>query len=138
MKKLFSLLENNIKGKTITVLGLSFKQMTDDVRESASAVMIQHIIDGGGKVNAYDPEAMENMKIMFPNIQYFDNWKDAARNSDADAIMTGWHEFRGLDLAELKKLLKNPILLDTRNILSIDKLSQLGYTFDNVGRIIES
>jgi len=132
--KLFNLMNNNIKGKTIAVLGLSFKQMTDDVRESASIKMIQCILEKGGIVKAFDPVASDNMKKYFSNIEYSNSWQAAVKDTDAVAIMTEWHEFRGLDLVELKQLVKTPIILDTRNILSVKDLISLGFNFDNVGR----
>lgn len=132
--KLFNLVGNDIKGKTIAVLGLSFKQMTDDVRESASIAMIQSILDRDGKVKAYDPEAADNMKKHFPNIEYNTSWQMAVKGADAVVIMTEWHEFRGMDLTELKQLVKTPLILDTRNVLSIKDLVRLGFKFDNVGR----
>jgi UDPglucose 6-dehydrogenase len=132
--KLFNLMGDEIKGKTIAVLGLSFKQMTDDVRESASIKMIQSILDKDGIVKAYDPVASDNMKMIFPDIEYYSNWQEAVNNVDAVVIMTEWHEFRGLDLVELKQLVKTPIILDTRNVLSIKDLVSLDFKFDNVGR----
>jgi len=134
VEKLFNLMGNEVKDKTIAVLGLSFKQMTDDVRESASIKMIQSILDRDGIVKAYDPEASNNMKLYFPNIEYCSNWQDAVNNVDAVVIMTEWHEFRGLDLVELKQLVKTPLILDTRNVLSMKDLVSLGFKFDNVGR----
>ncbi|MFC1759945.1 UDP-glucose dehydrogenase family protein [Candidatus Neomarinimicrobiota bacterium] len=132
--KLFNLMNNDLKGKTIAVLGLSFKQLTDDVRESASINMIHSILNKNGIVKAYDPVASENMKNHFPNIEYSNSWQAAVKDVDAVAIMTEWHEFRGLDLVELKQLVKTPIILDTRNVLSIKDLISLGFKFDNVGR----
>jgi UDPglucose 6-dehydrogenase len=134
--KLFNLMEDEIKGKTIAVLGLSFKQMTDDVRESASIKMIQSILDREGIVKAYDPVASDNMKMNFPDIEYYSNWQEAVKNVNAVVIMTEWHEFRGLDLVELKQLVKTPIILDTRNVLSMKDLVSLDFKFDNVGRKI--
>ena len=133
-KKLFKLMDNDIKGKTIAVLGLSFKQMTDDVRESASIEIIQGILNKGGIVKAYDPVASDNMKVHFPDIQYLASWQEAVKDSDAVVVMTEWHEFRGLDLVKLKRLVKAPVILDTRNILSIKDLMSLEFKFDNVGR----
>ena len=132
--KLFNLMGNEIKGKTIAVLGLSFKQMTDDVRDSASVDMIQSILDREGVVKAYDPVANENMRKHFPDIEYSNSWQTAVKDADAVAVMTEWHEFRGLDLSDLKSLMKSPLVLDTRNIFSIKDLTELGFVFDNVGR----
>jgi UDPglucose 6-dehydrogenase len=133
-KKLFKLMDNDIKGKTIAVLGLSFKQMTDDVRESASIEIIQGILNKGGIVKAYDPVASDNMKVHFPDIKYLASWQEAVKGTDAVVVMTEWHEFRGLDLVKLKRLVKAPVILDTRNILSIKDLMSLEFKFDNVGR----
>lgn len=102
--------------------------------ESASIAMIQSILDRDGKVKAYDPEAADNMKKHFPNIEYNTSWQMAVKGADAVVIMTEWHEFRGLDLTELKQLVKTPLILDTRNVLSIKDLVRLGFKFDNVGR----
>ena len=88
----------------------------------------------GGFVRAYDPEAIENMKLIFSNIEYFNDWQSAVEGVDAVAIMTEWHEFRGLDLNNLKSLVKTPIILDARNLLNMEKLIELGFIFDNIGR----
>ena len=96
--------------------------------------MIKSILDKGGMVKAFDPVASDNMKKHFPNIEYCSNWQETVKDSDAVAIMTEWHEFRGLDLAKLKQLVKVPAILDTRNILSVKELISLGFKFDNVGR----
>ncbi len=133
-QKLALLLGKEIKGKTVAILGLAFKPNTDDVRESASIDMIHGILEGGGVVRAYDPIANETMKSYYPDLNYFDSWEKACESADAVAIMTEWNEFRGMALEKLKSLMKSPILLDTRNIFSIEKLIELGFQFDNVGR----
>ena len=133
-EKLKNLVGGDFSRKTIGVLGLAFKPNTDDVRESSSIEMIQAILDGGGKVKAYDPMANESMKKVFPNLNYSHSWEETCDDVDAVAIMTEWNEFRGMSLEKLKKIMKAPIVLDTRNILSIDKLSEHGFQFDNVGR----
>ncbi|MBT5783007.1 MAG: UDP-glucose/GDP-mannose dehydrogenase family protein, partial [Candidatus Marinimicrobia bacterium] len=131
--KLNKLLKFNLNNKTISILGLSFKPNTDDVRESPAIDMIKMIIENNGFVNAFDPVANDAMKVQFPNINYFDSWKDCCKNADVVVIMTEWNEFRGIDLKVLKKVLKNPCILDTRNIFSINKLNEYGFIFDNVG-----
>ena len=132
--KLNKLLKFNLNNKTISILGLSFKPNTDDVRESPAIDMIKMIIKNSAFINAFDPVANDAMKVHFPNINYFENWKDCCKNADAVVIMTEWNEFRGIDLKLLKKVLKNPCILDTRNIFSINKLNEYGFIFDNVGR----
>ena len=132
--KLKRLMGGSFKGKTVAVLGLAFKPQTDDVREAASIVIVSNLAESGATVQAYDPIAMDNFKNHFPNIQYFDSWQDAVKNADACILLTEWNEFRGMDLNELKDLMKNPVLLDTKNIISIQGLESRGFTYDNVGR----
>ena len=132
--KLKSLLDNKIKDKTITVLGLAFKPKTDDIRDAASTIIIPKLINEGAIINTYDPVAMDNFKSLKYKINYFDNWQDAVKGADALILLTEWNEFRGIDLLELKSLLKEPIVLDTKNILSIKKLNSIGFSYDNVGR----
>ena len=134
-EKLLNLVGGDFSNKIIGVLGLAFKPNTDDVRESSSIDMIQAILEGGGMVNAFDPIANESMKLFFPNLNYCDSWETACNNTDAIAIMTEWNEFRGLSLGELKSIMKSPTILDTRNILSMEKLKEHGFKYDNVGRI---
>ena len=132
--KLKRLMGGSFKGKTVAVLGLAFKPQTDDVREAASIVIVSNLAESGATVQAYDPIATDNFKNHFPNIQYFDSWQDAVKNADACILLTEWNEFRGMDLNELKDLMNNPVLLDTKNIISIQGLESRGFTYDNVGR----
>ena len=134
VEKLNNLIGGDFSGKTIGVLGLAFKPSTDDVRESSSIEMIQSILDGGGKVKAYDPIANKSMQYIFPDLNYLHSWEETCDGVDAMVIMTDWNEFRGMNLKKLKKIMKTPLVLDTRNILSMDKLSEYGFQFDNVGR----
>ncbi len=137
-EKLKDLLGGHFSGKTVGVLGLAFKPNTDDVRESSSITMIQSILDEGGSVKAYDPIANKEMEELFPNLNYCHSWIEACEAVDAVAIMTDWNEFRGMDLHYLKSIMKAPIILDTRNILSMKQLSEIGFEFDNVGRKVIS
>ena len=132
--KLLHLLNNKVKNKKIAILGLSFKPNTDDIRESASLNIVLNLIDLGADLSVYDPAAMENFKSVYPNINYNENWRDCVKNADACVVLTEWNEFRGIDLSELKTLLKSPILLDAKNIFSIKKLKNLEYSYDNIGR----
>tara|TARA_Y100000758_G_scaffold188616_1_gene134413 strand:- start:197 stop:1510 length:1314 start_codon:yes stop_codon:yes gene_type:complete len=132
--KLKRIMGGSFKGKTVAVLGLAFKPQTDDVREAASIVIVSNLAESGATVQAYDPIAMDNFKNHFPNIQYFDSWQDAVKNADACILLTEWNEFRGMDLNKLKDLMKTPVLLDTKNIISIQELESRGFTYDNIGR----
>jgi UDPglucose 6-dehydrogenase len=128
------LLDNDLKGKIIAVLGLAFKQETDDVRDSPAIEIINSIHDTGGIIKAYDPIANDSMKEIFPELDYKSNWHEAVEGCDAVVIMTEWNEFRSLDLEKLKNLMSQPIVLDTRNILNVSELKRLKFKFDNVGR----
>ena len=133
--KLKKLIKNGIKGKRIAILGLSFKANTDDIRESASINIINFILGEGGIVRAHDPIANSSMSKLFSDISYFEDVYEAIDGVDALVIMTEWNEFRSLDLARIKKSMKGPYVLDTRNILNMLELSRLGFIYDNVGRI---
>ena len=133
-EKIKSLCDEILEKKTVSLLGLSFKPETDDIRESPAKTIIPLLVENGASVNVYDPVAMDNFKKEFPNINYFSSWKDCVLNTDICIILTDWNEFRGIDLKELKKLLIEPCLVDARNIFSIDKLKAENYLFENVGR----
>ena len=134
LNKLEKLLKGKLKNKTIGILGLAFKQETDDVRESASIDIILAFQKQGANIKAYDPIANDSMKKIIPNIKYKLSWQSAVKDCDAIVIMTEWNEFRGMDLSQLKELMSTPIVLDTRNILNISELKKLEFTYDNVGR----
>jgi len=134
LNKLLRLLNNQVTGKKIAVLGLSFKPNTDDIRESPSLYIISELSKLGAVVNAYDPVAIENFKSKHQNINYSGTWKECVKDADACIVLTEWNEFRGMDLNELKSLLKTPILIDAKNIFSIEKLKLLKFNYDNVGR----
>jgi UDPglucose 6-dehydrogenase len=134
VSKISQLLNNDLDGKSVAVLGLAFKPQTDDVREAPSIVIISQLVELGVNVRAYDPIAMENFKKYHGDIRYFKSWQKAVKDADACIILTEWNEFRGMDLNELKSLMKTPIVLDTKNILNMDKLDSLGFVFDNLGR----
>ena len=135
VEKLINLFNGDIKNKKIAILGLAFKANTDDVRESSSINMINSLIIKGGIINAYDPIANKEMAKIIKNINYFDSLYDAVNEVDAVVIMTEWNEFRSLDLKKIKNKMSGNIFLDTRNIISMDELSSLGFVYDNVGRI---
>jgi len=132
--KLIQLMNGDITGKTIAILGLAFKPRTDDVRDAASMVIIPELVANGATINAYDPIAMPNFKRHHPELNYFDNWQDAVNEADGTIILTEWNEFRGIDLFDLKSRMASPVVVDTKNILSIQQLQSLGFSFDNVGR----
>jgi UDPglucose 6-dehydrogenase len=132
--KLRALVGGTFQGKSIAVLGLSFKPETDDVRESSALYMVRALLEGGAQVKAYDPIAVPTMETQIPEASYFNSWQEAVEDCDGCVIMTEWNEFRALNLEELKRRLKTPVLLDTRNIFPMASLEKLGFVYDNVGR----
>lgn len=128
----------NLKGKTIGILGLAFKPNTDDVREAPALTVIGEILNRGGQIKAYDPEAMNEMRKHFPQITYVASSEDAAKGSHALLILTEWNEFRNLDLRYFKSLMSQPVLIDARNIYVPEKVLELGFIYDCIGRKIEN
>jgi UDPglucose 6-dehydrogenase len=124
----------HLKGKTIGILGLSFKPNTNDIRESSSIAIIQGLLAMGAKVKAFDPGAMEEAKAVLPEIEYGKDAYDVAKGVDALVLATEWNQFRRLDLQRIKGLLKNPIFIDLRNVYDPDQMRQLGFTYCGVGR----
>ncbi len=128
--------DNDIKGKTIAVLGLSFKPNTDDMREAPSIFIISQLHSRGADIVAYDPVAMENAKKVLPAaVKYAKDAYAAARDADAVVVVTEWNEFRQLDLVRLAKSLKGMVLFDGRNIYEPTKLKDLGFVYYGVGRM---
>ena len=133
VKKAKSLLWN-LGGKTIGLLGLSFKPNTDDIREAPSINIIRQLQQEGVKVKAYDPQAMENIKIIFPDVEMCQDPYQVAEGSDALVIVTEWDEFKNLDLARIKGLLNQPVIIDGRNIYNPAEMEKLGFMYQGVGR----
>ncbi|MGA1862414.1 UDP-glucose/GDP-mannose dehydrogenase family protein [Deferribacter thermophilus] len=124
-----------LEGFVITILGLSFKPNTDDMRESPSIVIIKELLKYGAKIKAYDPIAMENAKKIFgENIEYCQDEYSAVENSDCLVIVTEWNQFRKLDMERIKKLMKSHNLADLRNIYEPKKMRDLGFNYTCVGR----
>lgn len=123
-----------LKGKTIAILGLSFKPNTDDMRDAPSISIIERLLEEGAKVKAYDPVAMDNAKAVLPKIKYCKDIYDTAKSADALVIVTEWNQFRNLDLERIKKILKQPYFFDLRNIYEPDKMKKLGFKYFCTGR----
>ncbi len=138
-KVLFSKLQrrfgDNMSGKNIAVWGLAFKPNTDDMREAPAIVLIEQLLAAGAKVKAYDPEAAkEARKVFGDRIEYGKKSYDILENADALVIVTEWNEFRRPDLDKIKSMLKNPIIIDGRNIFEPKKMAQLGFDYEGIGR----
>jgi UDPglucose 6-dehydrogenase len=135
MVEKLEMLAGSLNGKRIAILGLAFKANTDDVRESPSITVIEEILKRGAIVKAYDPMASSNMKRIFPDLVYGKSVQEALQDADAAVVMNDWDEFKKLDPTIFLEKMKNPILLDTRNIYSPSLFKAYGIHFDNVGRL---
>jgi UDPglucose 6-dehydrogenase len=125
----------DLKGRRFGIWGLSFKPNTDDVREAPAIPLIQQLLENGAEVCAYDPEAMENIRGEFGDrISYGENAYKTVENADALLIVTEWNEFRTPDFKKIKKLLKEPLIFDGRNLYDIDKMQDTGFTYYSIGR----
>ncbi len=127
-------LVGNLQGKTIAVLGLSFKPKTDDIRDAPSVTIIKQLQEQGAQIKAYDPIAINAMKKYFPAIEYAESAYDAAKNADCVVIVTEWDEFRYLDLSKIKETMKSPVIVDGRNIYDSQEVRRLGFKYVGVGR----
>jgi len=133
-RKVSSALGGNLRGKTIGLLGLTFKPDTDDMREAPSIPLVTGLLDLGAKVRAYDPAGMEQAKKELPDITYCEDPYAVARDADALVIVTEWRQFRALDLKRLKREMATPVMVDLRNIYRRDEMEELGFTYESVGR----
>ncbi|GAB4535104.1 MAG: nucleotide sugar dehydrogenase [Thermodesulfovibrionia bacterium] len=124
-----------VKGKTISILGLSFKPNTNDMRDAPSVFIINELLKAGARIRAYDPAAMEEAKRIFSNkITFCKDAYESVKGADAVVIITEWNQFRNLDLKRIKKNLKGHFFFDLRNIYEPDKLIKMGFIYSSTGR----
>jgi len=123
-----------LKDKKIGVLGLAFKQNTDDVRMSPAIDLCHRLQKEGAKLRVHDPKAMEKARAVLENAEFVDNMNDVAEGCDALVIATEWEEFKKLDLDRARKLLTHPILFDGRNLFDPAEMEQLGFIYKSIGR----
>jgi UDPglucose 6-dehydrogenase len=134
-RKVIALCGGNVRGKTIGVLGLTFKPNTDDMREAPSIAVVQALVDAGARIRAYDPQGMKAATGLLPPIEYARSAYEAADGADCLVIITEWNEFRSLDLKRLKKSMKTPALVDLRNIYKRAEIESQGFVYESVGRL---
>lgn len=128
-------LTGDLNNKCIAVLGLSFKPETDDMRESPAISIIKDLIKNNSVIKVHDPKAMDNAKKIFgEKLIYCDTALETVKNADALILVTDWNEYRSLDLNTVGKLMKNKIILDTRNMLEPEDAKSLGFIYEGVGR----
>ena len=125
----------DVNGSTIAIWGISFKPKTDDIREAPAIKIIRHLQKKGARVRACDPAAAENAKKELPDVEILENPYDTIRDCDALVLVTEWNDFRNLDMRAVKILLKQPILIDGRNVYNPEEMRELGFTYLGVGRV---
>jgi UDPglucose 6-dehydrogenase len=123
-----------LKGKTISILGLSFKPNTNDMRDAPSVLIIESLLKSGARIRAYDPAAIGEARKIFPDIIYGKDAYDAVKGADAVVIVTEWNQFRNLDLNRIKKITKGRLFFDLRNIYEPDRIRKSGFTYYSIGR----
>ena len=124
----------DLRGKNIGILGLSFKANTDDMRDAPSIDIIELLKRDGANIKAFDPQAAKNAKGIIKDIEFTENIYDAAKDAEALVVLTEWNDFKEIDFKKLKKLMKNPVIIDSRNIYNPEQLRDLGFTYLGVGR----
>ncbi|MBX3331109.1 MAG: UDP-glucose/GDP-mannose dehydrogenase family protein [Nitrospira sp.] len=129
---------NGLKGKTIGMLGLSFKPNTNDLREAPALAISRELLSEGATVRVYDPEALEDACRMLPELQACRDIYHAAEGADALVIMTEWNVFRNLDFEKLKSVMRVPVLLDLRNVYDTERIAAAGFKHVSVGRMTQS
>ncbi|MBI3034110.1 UDP-glucose/GDP-mannose dehydrogenase family protein [Candidatus Woesearchaeota archaeon] len=133
-EKVKALVGNDLKGRKIALWGLAFKPKTDDMRDAPSIVLVRELQKLGAVVSAFDPVARNNAKKFLNDVEYSSNSYDAARDSDCLVIITEWDEFRELDKARLKSLMKLPNIVDARNIYEPSDMRAFGFNYEGIGR----
>ncbi|HEX6513502.1 MAG TPA: UDP-glucose/GDP-mannose dehydrogenase family protein [Chloroflexota bacterium] len=124
----------SLAGKTVGVLGLAFKPNTDDMREAASVDIVRMLQADGAHVKAYDPVAMQVARLFLPGLEYCASAYETAEDADGLLVVTDWNEFKQLDMQRLKEVMRQPVLVDGRNIYDGSKLREIGFTYRGTGR----
>lgn len=135
VKKIRDMLGGAESGKTIGVLGLTFKPETDDMREAPATTIIPALLERGAHIRAHDPKGMEEAKKCLPNeVRYVANAYEAADQADAVILMTEWNQYRALDLEKIRDTMKQPVFIDLRNVYEPDRMKELGFRYACIGR----
>jgi UDPglucose 6-dehydrogenase len=123
-----------LDGKTIAILGLAFKPETDDIREAPSIRIIGDLLEAGARIRAYDPAAMESARRLLTDVEYCEDEYEAARGSDGLVVVTEWNQFRRLDMDRLKQLMREPNIIDLRNLYEPETMRSAGFKYLAMGR----
>jgi UDPglucose 6-dehydrogenase len=133
-RKIISLAGGDVRGKTVAILGLTFKPNTDDMRDSPSIAIIQALQDAGATIRAHDPEGVEQARLVLTNVDYCDTPWAALEGADVAALVTEWDAFRALDLDRVKAVMKTPAMVDLRNVYRPEEMAKRGIAYVGVGR----
>ncbi|KKB79264.1 UDP-glucose 6-dehydrogenase [Devosia soli] len=133
-RKVIAAAGGNVRGKTVGILGLTFKPNTDDMRDAPSIAIIQALQDAGATIRAYDPEGIEMSKAVIQNVEYATDAYDVAQGADVLVLVTEWNAFRSLDLERVKAAMNTPVLVDLRNVYRQKEVEAAGFTYHSVGR----
>ena len=133
-RKIINACGGSVRGKTVALLGLTFKPNTDDMREAPALSIVAALQDGGASVRGYDPQGMAAAKTMLPGMAFAGNAYECVEGADAVVIVTEWDEFRALDLKRIKGLLAAPVFVDLRNVYLPDEVKGYGLAYTSIGR----
>jgi UDPglucose 6-dehydrogenase len=133
-RKVIKALGGEGKGKTVAILGLTFKPNTDDMRDAPSLAIVQSLLDAGATVRAHDPEGMEIAKAMMPSVTYCGDAYEAAEGADAVVIVTEWDTYRALDLGRLARTMNGKVMVDLRNVYPPADVERAGFAYSSIGR----
>jgi len=133
-KRVSAAADGDLNGKTVAVLGLTFKPNTDDMRDSPALDLVPALIAAGAKVQAFDPEGMHEAKALLDGVDFRDGPYDAVKDADVVVIVTEWDPFRALDLDRLKALVRQPVIVDLRNIYRPEDMRAKGFRYTSIGR----
>ena len=136
-KKLHDYFDGDLQGKVFTLWGLAFKPNTDDMREAPSRVLIEKLVESGATINAYDPQASEEARRLYPGeneLKIFSSANEALEQSSGLVVITEWNEFRSPDFEFIKDKLIKPLILDGRNLYDPITLTEMGFSYFGIGR----
>ncbi len=133
-KKVVAAAGGSVRGKTVAVLGLTFKPNTDDMRDSPAIAVVQALQDGGAIVRAFDPEGTEQAKLVLADVDYAADAYAAVAGADVAVLMTEWEAFRGLDMDRVAAAMVKPVVVDLRNVYRPDEMARRGFAYTSVGR----
>jgi UDPglucose 6-dehydrogenase len=128
-------LGGSVAGKTLAILGLTFKPETDDMRDAPSVTILPALIEKGARIKAHDPKGMQEARKYLPaEVEYAKDAYDACENADAVVLMTEWNQYRALDLKKIRSIMNGQIFIDLRNVYEPERLKSEGFQYMGIGR----